>query len=86
MVKLHKIEKQLYKDLSTELSIDNGLIVLGKNESTGRALWEIGYELQNLLVQAASLGISYKAVLLDVKEKRIVREAGVEDPVAVLVI
>jgi hypothetical protein len=62
------------------------IVVLGVNEGTGRALWEIGYMLENALVQAAALEISYKAVLLDAERKRRFSEAGFKDPVAAFII
>jgi len=61
-------------------------IVLSRNEAPARALWEVGYQLLNLLLQAHSLGVSYKAVLLDEAERRIVRGAGIKEPVAMLVL
>jgi len=61
-------------------------IVLSRNEATARALWEVGYQLLNLLLQAHSLDVSYKAVLLDESERRIVRDTGITDPIAILVL
>ena len=80
---LNKIHSRLCDNLFTAFSASYGLIVLGKNEAFNRALWEIGYQLLNLLVQAISLDIPYKAVLLDNKQKKLVTHSGIEDPVAV---
>ena len=57
-----------------------------KNETFGRALWEIGYQLLNLLVQANSLDIGYKTILLNEKQKISLSNAGVKNSVAVMVI
>lgn len=40
-------------------------IVLSVGETSARALWEVGYMLENLFVQAISLGVKYRSVLLD---------------------
>ena len=65
---------------------DNGLIVIGKNETTGRALWEIGYQLMNLLVQAKSLDIGYNSFLLNEDQSKLISNMGVEGPAAVMAI
>lgn len=62
------------------------VIALGVNEGTGRALWEIGYMLENAFVQAVALGVSYKAVLLDAEGRRRFSEAGFRDPVAIFML
>lgn len=36
-------------------------IVLCQNEQTGRAVWEVGYMLENMLLQAKNLGISFES-------------------------
>ncbi|MBW2058452.1 MAG: hypothetical protein JRJ26_13240 [Deltaproteobacteria bacterium] len=69
----------------SSFSASLGLVVLGRNEGFGRALWEIGYQLLNLLVQAHGLGISYRAVLLDEAQRTTLRRLGIMDPVALLV-
>ncbi|MHB1458866.1 MAG: hypothetical protein ACYC0V_18295, partial [Armatimonadota bacterium] len=40
-------------------------ILLAINESSGRALWEIGYMLENLILQATSLGLRFETILCD---------------------
>ena len=49
-------------------------------------MWEIGYQLLNLILQANSLGVSYQAALLDETKKISVAQAGIAAPVAVLAI
>jgi len=39
-------------------------IVLSVNEPHARALWEIGYQLLNIVVQASALGIAYRTIVL----------------------
>ena len=44
-------------------------IFICRNENYDRALWEVGYQLLNLVVPANAIGIGYKATLLDREEK-----------------
>lgn len=45
---------------------DSGVqILLAINESSGRAFWEVGYMLENLILQAMALGLRYEAILFD---------------------
>jgi hypothetical protein len=62
------------------------LIILCTNERTGRALWEIGYQIQNLLLQAHSLQISYRAILLDESQKNALDHLKLDSPVAMLAV
>ena len=55
-------------------------VVIGRNDSHARALWEIGYVLLNLLLQAHVLDISYIAVLLDQNNKQLFSSSVIEDP------
>lgn len=57
-------------------------IILGKNENSGRAYWEIGYQLLNILLQAQASGLSYKSILLNKAQKDIFKKVGIKDPVA----
>ena len=61
-------------------------IIIGRNEEFSRALWEVGYQLMNLLLQAHSLGIIYHAELLDEARKGLLSRIGINDPVAMLAI
>ena len=64
------------------ISADGCSIVLARNENTGKALWEVGYQLINLLVQAHSLGISYESSLVDTEQKERMEGVGIMSPVA----
>jgi len=44
-------------------------VVLSFHEDSGRGRWEVGYILYNLLIQAVSLGIGYRAHLLNEEER-----------------
>lgn len=64
----------------------NNAIILAQNEKTNRALWEVGYMLQNMFLQSRSLGISYKAKLLNLYEASGLAEKGVKGAVAAILL
>lgn len=64
----------------------NGFILVHKNENLERALWEVGYQLLNAMLQAHSLGLCYRAVLFDEIERKRFQDVGVKEPVAALLI
>lgn len=51
-----------------ELNGADKAIILCQNEKTSRALWEVGYMLENIFLQARSLGISYQSRLFTSRE------------------
>ncbi len=83
---LGEIDSDLHNELIKLFPLNNCFIVIGKNESFAIALWEVGYQLLNLLLQAHSLDILYQAALLDETQKTLLRRMGVKDPVAVFAI
>lgn len=63
----------------------NSFIVLSTLEGHARALWEVGYQSLNLLVQAHVLGVDFSFRLLDGTEKeKLTACPGVRHAVAVL--
>jgi hypothetical protein len=76
------LEPEVYSELSAFAPPHNGMIVQAKNENSGRALWEIGYSLLNMMLQAKSLGLAYKAVLLEEKDKLRFKHAGIDGAVS----
>lgn len=81
--KLSNISQDSQKILSTHFDLSkSNYIILGKNENSGRAFWEIGYQLLNLLLQAQALNLVYEAILLDKKQKEVMQSVGLKDPVA----
>jgi hypothetical protein len=61
-------------------------IVLSQNEPTGRSLWEVGYMLENMLLQAKSLGISIESKVFSQNEVFQLNQQGVPNAVAALFI
>ena len=74
-------------NVSTQLDGADVAIILCRNEKTCRALWEIGYMLENMFLQAQGLGISFKSKIFEIDETvEIAKEAGVTEAVAVLLL
>lgn len=72
--------------LSHELNAGATALVLETKERSGRALWEAGYQLLNILLQAYALGIGYELLLLDDPRKTEFRKIGINEPVAAVVL
>jgi len=79
---LSEINIDVHNELIKLFPFNNCFIVLGKNENFARALWEVGYQLLNLLLQAQALDLDYKAILLDENQKKVFRSVGIKDPVS----
>lgn len=61
-------------------------IIIGRSEDTSRSLWEVGYQLFNILIQARALDLSYEAALLDESQKCLFAEIGIDRPVAIVML
>jgi len=83
---LDRINDGLIKEFSRVLYPNHTFIILGRNEYPAISLWEVGYQMLNLLVQAHSLDISYQASLLDETQRATVSLMGVKNPLATLAI
>jgi hypothetical protein len=62
----------------------NCFIVLEANESSLLAYWEIGYQLLNLLLQAQSIKLGYRSILLDSDQRNVFQKAGLKMTAALL--
>jgi hypothetical protein len=71
-------------DVSPQLEEAEVGIILCRNEKTGRALWEVGYMLENMFLQAKSLGISYESKIFSEDEILQLGKRGVANAVAAL--
>ena len=79
-----RIDKNLLNKLKKSFSVNEKFIVISINEHFNRTLWEVGYQLLNILLQARALDISYEAALLDEEQRNILINAGVHDPIATI--
>jgi hypothetical protein len=86
LLELKKIDEGSFYQIKRSFSLNDKLIVFGKNENFNRALWEVGYQLLNLLLQAQALDIPYESALLDETNKILLRNIGIKDPVASIAI
>jgi len=79
---LGEIDIDLHNELIRLFPFNNCFIVIGKNETFATALWEVGYQLLNLLLQAQVLDLAYEAILLDESQKKVFRSMDIKDPVS----
>jgi hypothetical protein len=73
-------------DIASQMGGHEEAIFLCQNEHTGRALWEVGYMLENMFLQAKSLGISYESKIFSANEISQLGKMGVANAVAVFFI
>jgi hypothetical protein len=86
LVEMAEIDRALWHRLKEAgLTSERG-IVIGRNEAFGRSLWEVGYQLLNILVQARALDIPYEAAILDENQGRVLGDIGIADPVAIILL
>jgi len=81
---LSEIVTDLQNQLIQLFTFSHFFIVIGVNEISGIALWEVGYQLLNLLLQAHSLDVAYEAFLMDETHKAMLSRMPIKDPIAVL--
>jgi hypothetical protein len=82
----HEIRFCRNVDINSQMYGYEKAIVLCQNENSGRALWEVGYMLENMFLQAKSLGISYESKIFSEDEISQLRKMGVANAVAALFI
>ena len=73
-------------DVSSQLEGAEVGIILCRNEQTPRAFWEVGYMLENMFLQAKSLGIAYESKIFSADEISQLSERGIANAVAALFI
>jgi hypothetical protein len=73
-------------NISDQLDGAETAIVLCRNEKTARALWEVGYMLENMFLQAKSLGISYGSKIFKTEESSQLTELDVRKAVAAVLL
>lgn len=73
-------------NISSQLDNADSAIILSRNEQTNRALWEVGYMLENMLLQAKSLGISYNSKIFTKEEIGKLKRNEISEAVAALLL
>jgi hypothetical protein len=73
-------------DVGSKMYGHEEAIILCQNELARLALWEVGYMLENMFLQAKSLGISYESNVFSADETSQLRELGVANAVAAVFI
>jgi hypothetical protein len=82
----HDIKYVKNINISSELHNANVGIVISRNEKTNRALWEVGYILENMLLRAKSLGISYKTKVFAEENIEKLKRNGISEAVVALLL
>ena len=82
----HDIRFMKNIELLSELEGYNHGIILRRKENTSRALWEIGYMIENMLLQARGLQISFKTKFLKADEYFKLSSLGVKDALVMLLL
>jgi hypothetical protein len=81
---MHNVDEGIEKELEALFGSYNSLVIFGRNEEYARALWEVGYQFLNGLLQAANIKLNYQGFILDKAQKVPLKSAGINMPVAVL--
>jgi len=82
----HDIQFVRNVNIRAQLNGTDTAIILDRNEKTNRALWEVGYMLENMFLQAKSLDISYESKLFNSEEISQLAELGVTNAVAAMLL
>jgi hypothetical protein len=82
----HDIELVRNVNLGSKMNGHERAIVLCQNENTGRTLWEAGYMLENMLLEARGLGISYESKIFSAEETSELNKLGIANAVAAVLI
>lgn len=84
IAEIRTLSEKESEGMATEFSGRDKFIVLGRNDDHGRAFWEIGYEVMNLLAQAKSAEMEYSSHLLNDTQSRQVTQLGIRNPLALV--
>ncbi len=82
----HDIEPLRNVKISDPLGGADIAIILSRNEKSNRSLWEVGYMLENMFLQAKSLGISYESKVFTSDEIKKLERNGISEAVAALLL
>jgi hypothetical protein len=82
----HDIKSLKNVKISPQLDDFGSAIILSRNEKTNRALWEVGYMLENMLLQTNSLGISYRLKVFTNDDVHRLERNGISEAVATILL
>lgn len=83
LLKHDKIKTGIFEKLDLSYPMFNNAIIIATSENSGYALWEVGYQLLNLFLQAYSLDIRYSTILINDINKTGFRSSGIKRPIAI---
>jgi len=84
LLKQAALDDSLPRNLESFYSPWNCFIIMEANELSLLAYWEIGYQLLNLLLQAQSIKLGYRSILLDSDQRNVFQKAGLKMPAALI--
>jgi hypothetical protein len=79
---IHHIEPDTLLKIQAKHRPLNRFIVIVINEKSGNALWEVGFQLFNLIIQARALDIAYEALLWGEEQRQLIERIGIRNPIA----
>lgn len=79
--KIGKIDGKIKEEIFSYFKPFNCLIIISKNENFSRALWEAGFQLLNLVLQASSLNLKFFAHLFDYAQRETIKRCGILEPI-----
>ena len=79
------ISREKWRRAADTLELSHCSLILGTNERSGRAFWEVGYQLLNVTLEAEALGLSYRVIMIEEGQRQMMREIGVRNATALVV-
>jgi len=83
---MNKLNDKISNQLLELFPRYNCFIILSKNENSGRALWEVGYQMLNLILQAKAINIAFKSIFLNDDQKIALKDIKIKNPVAIFLL
>lgn len=80
-VKLIETASSFSLRLHTIFPLWDCFIILGTDDSHARGLWEVGYQLLNVLLQASGLGLKYQTIMLHGEQREMFSRTPIMKPV-----
>jgi hypothetical protein len=78
------LQPDRYREVERTFHAPGGLLVFARRERFAMAFWQVGYMFLNALLQASTLDLSYKGLLLDETQKTLLESAGIIMPTVAL--
>jgi hypothetical protein len=80
------LQPDRFREVERAFHAPGGVLVFARRERFAMAFWQVGYMFLNALLQASTLDLSYRGLLLDEAQKTLLESAGIGTPVAAMVL